>query len=61
MSLINTHRFQEVRGAEGCGCTDPHAKFLWHLLHLGVINLDLNNKPMDSSTQSMRHTSAMGM
>ena len=49
---------ERLRGAE---LTDPHQQFLWRIIQMGVINPEAREKAMDASTQSMRHSAAIGM
>ena len=57
-ALFNHEELERLRGQE---LNDPYQKFLWRLCRLGVINPKAANKPMDASTRSMRHSSAIGM
>ena len=57
-ALFNPEELERLRGQE---LNDPHQRFLWRLLRLGVINLKAADKPMDASTRSMRHSSVIGM
>ena len=40
---------------------DPHQRFLWRIIRMGVIDPEVGEKTMDASTQFMRHSSAIGM
>lgn len=57
-ALVNHEELEVLRGVEP---TDDHQRFLWRILCLGVIGLEAMDKPMDTSTRSMRHTSAVGI
>ena len=57
-TLFNHEELEKLRGEEP---NDPHQRFLWRILKLGVIDPEAEDKPMDLSTRSMRHSSAIGM
>ena len=40
---------------------NPHQQFLWRIIRMRVIDPEAVDKPMDTSTRSMRHSSAIGM
>ena len=41
--------------------TDPHQQFLWRIIRMWVVDPESADKAMDTSTRSMRHSSAIGM
>ena len=57
-ALFNHEELERLRGQEP---TDPHQRFLWRIIRMGVIDLEAGEKAMDASTRSMRHSSAIGM
>ena len=57
-ALFNHKELERLQGFE---LTDPHQRFLWRIIRLGVIDLEAGDKAMDASTRSMRHSSAIGM
>ena len=57
-ALFNHEELEMFRGQE---LTDPHQRFLWRIIRMGVIDPEVADKPMDASTRSMRHSSAIGM
>ena len=57
-ALFNHEELERLRGVEP---TNPHQRFLWRIIRMGVINPEAGEKVMDASTCSMRHSSAIGM
>ena len=57
-ALFNHEELERLRGLEP---TDPHQRLLWRIIRLGVIDPEAGEKAMDTSTRSMRHSSAIGM
>ena len=57
-ALFNHEELERLRGQEP---TDPHQRFLWRIIRMGVIDPEGGEKVMDASTCSMRHSSAIGM
>lgn len=57
-ALLIDEELQWLRGDEP---NNPHQRFLWKIIRLGVINPEAIDKLMDASTRSMRHSSAIGM
>src|ERR1700743_1063709 len=57
-ALFNHEELERLRGQEP---TDPHQRFLWRIIRMGVIDPEVGEKVMDASTRSMRHSSAIGM
>ena len=57
-ALFNHEELERLRGQEP---TDPHQRFLWRIIQMGVIDPETGEKVMDASTRSMRHSSAIGM
>ena len=57
-ALFNHEELERLRGQEP---TDPHQRFLWRIIRMGVIDPEAGEKVMDASTRSMRHSSAIGM
>ena len=57
-ALFNHEELERLRGQ---GPTNPHQRFLWRIIRMGVINPEATDKAMDASTRSMRHSSAIGM
>ena len=57
-ALMNHMELENLMGVEP---SDPHQRFPWRILRLGVIDPEAVDKPMDASTGSMRHSSAIGM
>ena len=55
---MNHEALENLRGAEP---TDAHQRFLWRILRLGGIDPEAVEKPMDASTRSMGHSSAIEM
>ena len=50
-ALFNHEELERLRGEE---LNDPHQRFLWRIIRLGVINPEALKKPMDAFTRSMR-------
>ena len=57
-ALFNHEEFDRLRGVEP---TNPHQRFLWRIIRMGVIDPEAREMAMDTSTRSMRHSSAIGM
>ena len=57
-ALFNHEELEKLREQEP---NDPHQRFLGRIIRLGVIDPGAADKPMDASTRSMRHSSAIGM
>ena len=57
-ALFNHEELEKLRGEK---LNEPHKRFLWRILRLGAIDPEAADKPMDTSTRSMRHSSAIGM
>ena len=57
-ALFNHEELERLRGQE---LNDPHQRFLWRIIRMGVINPGAADKAMDASTRSMRHSSAIGI
>ena len=57
-ALFNHKELERLQGQEP---NNPHQRFLWRIIRMGVIDPEVADKPMDTSTRSMRHSSAIGM
>ena len=57
-ALFNHGELERLRGQEP---TDPHQRFLWRIIKMGVINAEAADRPMDTSKRSTRHYSVIGM
>ena len=57
-ALFNHKELERLRGQEA---NDPHQRFLWRIIRMGVIDPEVGEKAMDASTQSMRDSSAIGI
>ena len=57
-AFFNHDELERLRGQEP---NDPHQRFLWRIIRMGVIGPEAADKAMDASTRSMRHSSAIGM
>ena len=57
-ALFNHEELERLRGQE---LNNPHQRFLWRIIRMGVINPEAANKAIGTSTRSMRHSSAIGM
>ena len=57
-ALFNHEELERLRGQE---LNDPHQRFLWRIIRIGVIDPEVADKPMDTSTRSMTHSPAIGM
>ena len=57
-ALFNHEELERLWGQEP---NDPHQRFLWRIIRMGVIDPEAEEKAMDASTRSMRHFSAIGM
>ena len=57
-TLFNHEELERLWGQE---LNDPHQRFLWRIIRMGVIDPEAGEKAMDTSTQSMRHSSAICM
>ena len=59
---VQTHFYhEELERLRGQELNNPHQRFLWRFIRMGVINPEAADKAMDASTRSMRHSSAIGM
>ena len=57
-ALFNHKELKHLQGQEP---NDLHQQFLWRIIRMEVIDLEVADKPMDVSTRSMRHSSAIEM
>ena len=57
-ALFNHEELERFRGEAP---NNPHQRFLWRIIRMGVINPESADKPMEASTRSMRHSSVIGM
>ena len=57
-ALFNHEELERIRGQE---LNDPHQRFMWRIIRMGVINPEAADKAMYAYTRSMRHSSAIGM
>ena len=57
-ALFNHEELERLRGQE---LNDPHQRFLWRIIRMGVINPEAADKPMYASTRSTGHSSVIGM
>ena len=57
-ALFNHEELERLRGQEP---NDPHQRFLWRIIRMGVVDPEVADKPMDASTESTRHSSAIEM
>ena len=57
-ALFNHEELERLRGVKP---TNPHQRFLWRIIRMGVIDPETGEKVMDASTRSMRRSSAIGM
>ena len=57
-ALFNHEELERLRGQEP---NNPHQRFLWRIIRMGVIDPKAADKPMDASTRSARHSSAIRM
>src|ERR1700743_3157247 len=57
-ALFNHKELEQLRGQEP---NNPHQRFLWRIIRMGVINPEAGEKVMDVSTRSMSHSLAIGM
>ena len=57
-ALFNHEELERLRGQE---LNDPHQRFLWRIIGMGVIDPEVREKAIDASNQSMRHSSTIGM
>ena len=57
-ALFNHKELERLQAQE---LNDPHQRFLWRIIRMGVIDPEATDKAMDTSTRSMKHSSAMGM
>ena len=53
--------YKELEGLREQELNNPHQRFLWRIIRMGVIDPEAADKPMDASTRSMTHSSAIGM
>ena len=51
-ALFNHEELERLRGQE---LTDPHQRFLWRIIRMGVIDPEVGEKSIDASTRSMCH------
>ena len=49
-ALFSHEELERLRGQEP---TDPHQRFLWRIIRMGVIDPETGEKVMDASTRSM--------
>ena len=57
-ALFNHKELGRLREQE---LTNPHQRFSWRIIRMRVIDPEATEKAMDTSTRSMRHSSAIGM
>ena len=57
-ALFNHEELERLQGQEP---NDPHQRFLWRIIRMGVIDPEVGEKAMDMSARSMRHSSVIGM
>ena len=57
-ALFNHQELERLRGQEP---SNPHQRFLWRIIRMGVINSEAGEKAMDASIRSMRHSSVIRM
>ena len=57
-ALFNHEELERLQGQEP---NNPHQRFLWRIIRMGVIDPEAADKAIDASTRSMRHSSAIGM
>ena len=57
-ALFNHEELERLGGQE---LNNPHQRFLWRIIRMGVIDPEVGEKAMDTSTWSMRHCSAIRM
>ena len=57
-ALFNHEELERLWGQEP---TDPHQRFLWRIIRIRMIDPEAEEKAMDASTRSMRHSPAIGM
>ena len=57
-ALFNHEELERLQGQEP---NDPHQRFLWRIIRMGVNNPEVGEKAMNASTRSIRHSSAIGM
>ena len=57
-AFFNHEELERLRGQEP---TDPHQRFLWKIIRIGVIDPEMADKPMDASKRSMWHSLVIGM
>ena len=57
-ALSNHEELERLRGQEP---NNPHQRFLWRIIKMGVINPEAADKTTDASTRSMRYSLAIGM
>ena len=57
-ALFNHEELERLRGQE---LNDPHQRLLWRIIRMGVIDPETGENVIDTSTRSMRHSSAIGM
>ena len=51
-ALFNHEKLERLGGQEP---NDPHKRFLWRIIRMGVINPEAADKPMDTSTRPTRY------
>ena len=57
-ALFNHKELERLRGVEP---SDPHQRFSWRIIRIGVIDPEVGEKAMDALSRSMRHSLAIGM
>ena len=57
-ALFNHEEHERLRGLEP---SNPHQRFLWRIIRMGVINPEAGEKAMNTLTRSMRHSSVIEM
>ena len=57
-ALFNHEELERLREQEP---NNPHQRFLWRIIRMGVIDPEAADKAMDASTRSVRHSLAIGM
>ena len=54
-ALVMDHVLESLRGSE----QGTNNAMMWTLLHHGIIDADVNDKPWDGSTWSMRYSAVL--
>ena len=60
MSVVTQHRLESRREILTLDRVEDNARVLFHLLHHGLLDQEVKDRPRDGTTRAMRYSAAMG-